>query len=60
MTDLGKRIWKELEAPQGFAFIGAEVEEMDDDRALRIAMAAVSWHRECVKLLQQIIKDAQK
>lgn len=55
---LGSRIWKDIEALQGYAFLGDEIVDLPDQDALRRAMAAIIWHRQCVKQLEQIIVEA--
>jgi len=56
--DLGKQIWNQIESPQGYAYISDTIEEMSDFSALVEIERAVAWHKQCVKILNKIIKNS--
>jgi hypothetical protein len=50
---LGAGLWREIEAPQGFAFISDSVEDMDDATVRAIAGGAIEHAKEVVAILKK-------
>lgn len=54
---LGKRIWKAVEGPQGYAFISDDIVSASDDEAYAVAKGALHQARIVVRRLERILKD---
>lgn len=56
MANLGRKLWKAIEKPQGYAFIGDDIEDQPDAVVLERAAAALRWERRCARVLADFIK----
>ena len=56
MSALGRELWRQVEEPQGFAFISDLVKEIPDEEVLRIASGALYYTEETAKILRRFLK----
>lgn len=55
-VELEKELWGQIERPQGLAFISDGIHILPPKRIINVARAALTHHRECVKLLAAFVK----
>ena len=53
---LGRKLWKEIETPQGFAYLSDAIEGMTDEQVMKIAGGALPYARQVVRILAKYKK----
>lgn len=53
---LGKKLWKLIEGPEGYAFIADDIIDLDDKEVIRIAENRLDHFKDCVSKLSAFIK----
>ena len=56
MTNLGRKLWRDVEAIQGYAYIADDVEDMPDDAVIRRATGALVQAEKLVKVLRRFVQ----
>jgi len=55
-NDLGKKLWKKIEMPQGYAYLADSLEDMPDEEVIEMAKGALAWHQESARVLRAFLK----
>ena len=53
---LGRKLWKEIETPQGFAYISDDIEHATDEQVMRLAGGALPYARKVIRILAKYKK----
>jgi len=53
---LGRKVWKEIETPQGYAYLSDAIEGMTDEQVMKIAGGALPYARQVVRILAKYKK----
>lgn len=53
--DLGKRVFREIEAPQGHAFLSDAIEGMSDEQVIPFLRGALREARKVVRILEKYL-----
>jgi hypothetical protein len=54
---LGEKLWKQIETPQGYAYISDALCEMSDELVIEVAEIALTQAEKVVRILKKFLKD---